>query len=516
MSLNTRREFLGDVGRGMLLAGLGTTLAGDLGLAPAWAADADASLSFGKLEPLVALMQDTPPAKLTALLIERLNSGTDLRTLVAAGALANARTFGGEDYIGFHTFMALAPAYRMAQALPRSEQPLPVLKVLYRNANRIQEFGGRKSEVLHPVAAGPLPAGAVGGEYLREVSRRGDVEAAERTFATLAQAPIGEAFNHLQFEVEDEVDVHRVVLSWRAWDTLEIAGQEWAHCLLRQSVRYCAQTEHRMIERGNSPSAIRTVLPGLLDQHKLLGRALGQESGDDGWLEGLARTIFSGSREQAAAAVAESLKEGFAPESIGEALSLAANMLVLHDPGRLEQWANADKPAGSCHGDSVGVHASDAANAWRNIVRVSNPRNVVASLIVGAFHTGGQGERLNKQPYPLAEHLAEVKSQDPSVLLREAEAAVRDKDQFRAAAIVSRYGQLGHEPRPVFDLLLKFATSEDGALHAEKYYNTVSAEFAATRPALRWGQLVALARVTASEYGHASPGYQEAKKLLGV
>ena len=25
------------------------------------------------------------------------------------------------------------------------------------------------------------------------------------------------------------------------------------------------------------------------------------------------------------------------------------------------------KPVGSCHGDSVGVHASDSMNAWRNI-----------------------------------------------------------------------------------------------------------------------------------------------------
>ena len=41
----------------MLLAGLGTSLATDLGLAPAWAGE-EASLSFGKLEPLVALMQE--------------------------------------------------------------------------------------------------------------------------------------------------------------------------------------------------------------------------------------------------------------------------------------------------------------------------------------------------------------------------------------------------------------------------------------------------------------------------
>jgi len=257
MAQKTRREFLADVGRGMLLAGVGATLADDLELSPAWAdQDLPSTLEFGSLEPLVAFMQDTPPAKLTALLVERLKSGADLRTLTAAGALANARTFGGEDYVGFHTFMALAPAYRMAKELPLNQQPLPVLKVLYRNASRIQEFGGRKSEVLHPVEAEAIASDPAGGKHLQEASRKGDVDGAERTFARLAQGPIGEAFNHLQFTVEDEVDVHRVVLCWRGWDTLEIAGQEWAQTLLRQSVRYCATTERRMIERGQAPSAI--------------------------------------------------------------------------------------------------------------------------------------------------------------------------------------------------------------------------------------------------------------------
>ena len=57
---------------------------------------------------------------------------------------------------------------------------------------------------------------------------------------------------------------------------------------------------------------------------------------------------------------------------------------------------------------------------------------------------------------------------------------------------------------------------EDGALHAEKYYRTVTEEFAASRPAFRWRQLVALARVTTSEYGFPAPGYAEACRLLGV
>jgi len=516
MNHHTRREFLGDVGRGMLIAGLGTTLAADLGLAHAEALDLGTSMAFGELEPLVGLMQDTDPANLTELLIGRLKSGTTLQTLVAAGALANARTFGGQDYIGFHTFMALAPAYRMSQELPTAQQPLPVLKVLYRNTNRIQEFGGREEEVLHPVTADPMPTGSDPGEYLREVSRRGDIEKADRAFAAFADGPAGEAFNHLQFAVEDEVDVHRVVLAWRAWDTLELAGEEWAHCLLRQSIRYCAMQEGNMINRDRDRSPIRTLLPKLLDEYKLLETPLGNNVGDDHWLGRLASIMFRGTREEAAEAVAEALSNGFAPESIGEAMSLASNRLVLHDPGRPEKWAADGKPAGSCHGDSVGVHASDAANAWRNIARVSNARNTVASLIVGAFHTAGQSNRSTQEPMPTADQVAKVTHDAPDALLRAADAAIREQDQNRAAAVIARYGQLGHEPRPVFDLMLQYATSEDGALHAEKYYHTVCAEFAAARPSFKWGQLTALARITASEYGRTAPGYEQAQALLGV
>jgi hypothetical protein len=79
---------------------------------------------------------------------------------------------------------------------------------------------------------------------------------------------------------------------------------------------------------------------------------------------------------------------------------------------------------------------------------------------------------------------------------------------------VQRYGELGHPARPAFDLLLRYGVSEDGALHAEKYYRTVTEEFAATRPAFRWRHLVGLARVTASEYGQPAAGYAEARRLL--
>src|SRR5438270_6112101 len=141
MMKHNRREFLAEVGQGMLIASVGSALAADLGLARLHAGEVPERLTFGDREPLVALMQQTPADQLLPQLVEKLKAGTELRTLVAAAALANARAFGGHDYNGYHTFMALTPAYLMAQELPEERRPLPVLKVLHRNARFIQNTG---------------------------------------------------------------------------------------------------------------------------------------------------------------------------------------------------------------------------------------------------------------------------------------------------------------------------------------------------------------------------------------
>ncbi len=516
----TRREFLADVGQGMLVTTVGLEVATGLGLSSAFAGDVADTLSFGPLEPLVCLMQETPIERLMPVLADKLRAGTDLRQLVAAAALANARTFGGEDYVGFHTVMALGPAFHMSQELPAELQPLPVFKVLYRNTNRIQEHGGRKGEVLHSVAPTALAEGRMGGELLRDAVRRKDIDAAEQTFAALAHGSAEDAFNHLLFAVHDDTEVHRVVMPYRAWDLLGLIGKEQAHTLLRQSVRYCVKAESWPASAKHEEP--RTLLPKLLDEHKLLGRSLGDRLPDDAWVDQLSQTIFKSTPAQAAAAAAAALAEGMSPAAIGESITLAANQLILRDVGRTPQSEVAGKPLGSVHGDSIGVHASDSANAWRNMARVGNTRNCCASLILGAYQmaldrTARGGDFLNWQPLPYGWQLDQAnKMTDAAVLLRELDEAVRGNLQVRASALVHRYGELGHAPRPVFDLLLRYAVSEDGSLHAEKFYRTASEEFAATRAAFKWRHLVALARVTASEFGRPAPGMAEARAVLKV
>lgn len=516
----TRREFLAEVGRGMLMATVGVEFANSLGVVPAQADEVDDTLTFGTMEPLVQLMQETPADRLVPKLVGQLRSGTDLRQLVAAAALANARTFGGEDYVGFHTMMAIPPAYHMALELPAASQPLPVFKVLYRNSNRIQEHGGRKGEVLQAVKPGPTSGGRADGEPLRDAIREKNIVAAEQTFAALSRGSAEDAFNHLLFAVQDNTEVHRVVLPYRAWELAGIIGQEQAHTLLRQSLRYCVKAESWTRPAGADEP--RTLLPKLLDEYHLQGCSRGDRPVEDQWIGQLSQTIFQSSPPQAAAAAAAALAEGVSPAAVGEAITLAANQLVLRDMGRTPRDESPGKPIGSVHGDSIGVHASDSANAWRNLARVSNDRNCFSSLILGAYQvaldrTARGGDFLNWQPLPYGWQSDQVnKLTDAGVILRETDEAIRGNLQARASALVHRYGELGHAPRPVLDLLLRYAVSEDGSLHAEKFYRTASEEFAAARPAFRWRYLVALARVTASEYGRPAPGLAEARALLQV
>src|SRR5947208_6117498 len=123
------------------------------------------------------------------------------------------------------------------------------------------------------------------------------------------------------------------------------------------------------------------MVPRLLDQYRLLSQPAGTRAADDRWVDEFSTTIFRATPERAADAAAAALAEGMDPAAVGEAICLAANQLILRDNGR-PQAEGPNKPAGSIHGDSIGLHACDSANAWRNLARVANPRNKVVCLIL--------------------------------------------------------------------------------------------------------------------------------------
>lgn len=523
MVRNSRRKFLAEVGQGVLIATVGYGTAVELGLTSGLvnrvlAEDLPPRLNFGSREALVSLMQETPADRTLPMLVEQLRQGVALKELVASAALANARTFGGEDYIGFHTFMALAPAWQMAGLLPDSQAALPVMKVLYRNANRMQETGGSSHEVLHPITPIDALVSSPSGDAIRQAVRNKELAKAEQLLAAaIAESP-ETGYNDLLPAVADGVEVHRTVLAYRVWDLLDLVGREHATTLLRQSLHYCVDNCDKP---GGRYAGIPILLPKLLDQYKLVERAPGSRVADDDWVEKTSQSILNSTADQAAELVAAALADGMSPTSVADAVSLAANQLVLTDPGRSGRNVQPNKPAGSVHGDSVGVHACDSVNAWRNIANVSDRHNSVVSLLLSGWQAANDGRyrgpdvaALVAQPH--AEQVEKIRTREQAALISELDDAIRHQDQARACAVVHIYGEQNFDARPVTDLLLKYAISEDGALHAEKYYRTATEEFGRARPKFRWRQLTALARVTASEYGMPAPGMEEARKLLGV
>src|SRR6185503_176952 len=134
------------------------------------------------------------------------------------------------------------------------------------------------------------------------------------------------------------------------------------------------------------------------DEYKL-PRTTAAESrpASDADVDALAWKIFAAKRDDGARVVADALGNGFGTGPVGEALSLASVRLLLHDRGTTGE--SAGKPKGSVHGASVGVHASDSANAWRHIAAVTSPKTATAHLVTAGYHTAGQSGAMDqKQP----------------------------------------------------------------------------------------------------------------------
>src|SRR5215470_2999685 len=168
----------------MLAVLVGTGLAAELGLAAEDNQEGKANTPTG-LARLSTIIQQTPTKDLLPALHTELKNGVSLKELIAAGALANARAFGGQDYNGFHSFMALCPSYAMAMALPGPERPLPILKVLYRISTHIHGARCAHEDHLDKVEPIKLDGKASPGEQMREATRARNLPQAEKIFAAL-------------------------------------------------------------------------------------------------------------------------------------------------------------------------------------------------------------------------------------------------------------------------------------------------------------------------------------------
>ena len=337
MQRNNRREFLADVGRGMLVASVGSALALDLGLRPRWPttgtnADVRRAGAAGGADA-----GDAGRTSLLPVLVDEAERrAPTCATWWRAAALANARTFGGEDYVGFHTLMALAPGLPDGPAsCPRPAGRCRSSRCSTATPTASRSTAAARTRCCTRSSRPRCPKDTSAGEVLARRRRSG------RTWTRpsgpsppLAARSAGRRLQRPAVAVQDKPGrpPRRPALPRLGPARPDRAGSR-PHTLLRQSVRYCVEAARPNASKYCRPSRGRCC-PSCSTSTSCWARRPARRTADDAWVEQLSRTIFDATPEQAADAVAAALAEGIAPDAVGEAISLAANQLVLRDPGR--------------------------------------------------------------------------------------------------------------------------------------------------------------------------------------
>ena len=414
--------------------------------------------------------------------------------------------------------MAMLPALNISTQLPAERQPLPVLKVIYRNSAQFQSHGGASKKTLMALHAAEHSAEGDMGLKIREACRIADIECRRERSSPACGMP-------RRRRCSTPCSRPCRTTSTSTGSCLPIARTAWSACSARNmptrccgSASFCAdgrlEAEHKRHKQTDIP--IRTVMPKLLDQYKLVGKTPGKRDPGDAAVDELASTIYNGPPASSADAAAAALADG-----------------ISHEVGRRSHFAgvqHARAPArtGGNHGGPTAIRPAftrptppTPSATWPAI---TDAKHGVCGLIVAAYHSAShnalQDRRLSARRPPQVDQSDRCGRPARRVRRRGQGTTIRAAPPPRSQSTARRASRVDG----VFQTLLKYTISEDGRLHGEKFFHTVGEEYSTTRPAFRWRQITALARVTASAYGYDrqdkhgfhAPGYEEACKLLGV
>ena len=448
----------------------------------------------------------------------KLKDGTDLKTLVAAGALANARDLR-------------RPALRR---LPHVHGPAPRPTRWPANCPSEQQAAAGAQGALPQRHATSRPRAAARTRCCTRSSRaptarrpgRRRGAARGRPQARHEDAPRAssrrsrkgkpsDAYNAPPYCVQDD--------SERPPRRPRLAGLGDAR-LHRQGTRPHAAAPVGPVLRATRsskparPAGIQTAAAeAARPVQAASGKRSARKTADDAWVEKLAEIDLRrrpGRRRPTRSP--RPWPRGSRRTRSARRSSLAANQLVLRDPGRTagetSRQAGGQRPRRLGRrprlrrGQRLAEHRPRQRPAQRGRQPDRRRRTTRPARTAGSC----------QEPYPRPTHLEKVKTTDPAALLQQTEAAIKAQDQALAcAAGRSSYGELGHPARPVFDLLLQ-VRDQRGRRPARGEVLPHGDARSSRRRGRRsgGGSWSALARVTASEYGKPAPGVDEARRLL--
>jgi len=372
----TRRTFLQRSASLGALAGLGdlTFLSK---LAPASAAEATSAAKElpldAEVEPIVRLLEETPREQLLEEVAQRIRDGLGYRPLLAGLMLAGVKNIEPRPSVGFkfHAVLVVNSAHLASIESPAEHRWLPIFWALdyYKEAAQ-RDVEERGDWTMQAVDDAKLPTAQRAMSEFRAAMDSWDPPRADRAVAALARTAGADAVYEQMFRygMRDFRDIgHKAIYTANSRRTLDAIGWQHAEPVVR-SLAYAL-----LAHEGDNPSERDAEADRPYRRNRELARTVRPDwSGgrlDPGATTELLATLRTASHEEACDAVVAVLNRGVAPQSVWDALHLAAAELIMRQQG------------------IVSLHAMTTTNALRFAYTTSaRPRTrLLATLQCAAF-----------------------------------------------------------------------------------------------------------------------------------
>jgi hypothetical protein len=472
------------------------------------------------LEPLVQMIEDTPPTEILERTMEKLRGGVSMTTMLTASALAVTRSSDlppGHHGGPLHPVAGLHAINGLSHRLEGEQRFLPILQHVALSNKHIHhpEMGPYTLLDFKPLDAGGVEA--TKAAFLHSCTR-GESNKADHFFLWLWEnIPHIEAFDLLMSVAipKNVLDDHYFIYPAFTWRALEAIGREHTAVLMRPAVRYVA----RFPKAPSSPEIER-----LIEEYDLLNKVTRQTTGDD-------ETAAIGALGEAIRATedfgsipvmfAKALADGLSLDGTAEAMSIGAAGLFMR----------------SLTGNPMDVHLHTSANLRRYLVGLEglSLQNKILSILF--WHTGPEVKstqrRMEPPPQPNPETIAALPWMSEDDLLAAVCQSIFDQPPtdwskvtnlglMRAVPevkitinLATQYMGLGYSAEKLMKRLGTIVCRDNFTeMHAYKHHQAIVEEYAATRAPWRDLHVIAGAQAAAISHGKSMENYTGAMDLL--
>jgi hypothetical protein len=307
------------------------------GITPARAADLqvgpDAVQFRPEIEPVVRWIEETPPDRAMEVAIGHLKDGLSYRDLLAGLFLAGIRNIKPRPVgFKFHAVMVMNSAHLLGQTAAVPDRLLPMLWALD-NFKKSQAQDIKEGDwTLAKVNEARLPKpGQARVEFVRAMEAW-DSDAADAAIAALCRCTgAAEVMEPLyRYGIRDQRNIgHKPIFTMQCWRTLQTIGWQHAEPVLRSLV-------YGQLDLMNDS---RSVSVGPYEANLENARKLRDEwqtgKPDPGATRALLETMRRATPEEASAEAVSVLNRGVSPDSLWDAVVLAANETLMRAPGIL-------------------------------------------------------------------------------------------------------------------------------------------------------------------------------------